>query len=216
MNVNCDIIRDLLPLYVDDVCSASSRELVDTHLQGCAKCAEELRLMKGALPASEVIAEEVSSAKAAGKAWKKNKIRSILIGLLIAAIIGGAIYGLTVPNIVPVDEAHLQVGNVCRMESGALHVELTVTDGFKHNFIRYRTVDGAYYITPMQPLITTKEHPDFVDRKNSTNHVVSFQYDCKAVYAGWGDDAILIWEEGMELPPASPEIEAEWAFMADH
>lgn len=37
---NCEIIRDLLPLYVDDVCSEPSRKLVESHLSECSQCAE--------------------------------------------------------------------------------------------------------------------------------------------------------------------------------
>ena len=38
MNAQCEIIRDMLPLYVDGVCSDASRELVDAHLQDCPDC----------------------------------------------------------------------------------------------------------------------------------------------------------------------------------
>ena len=34
MKNNCDIIRDLLPLYVDGVCSQESAKLVEEHLTG--------------------------------------------------------------------------------------------------------------------------------------------------------------------------------------
>ena len=37
--------------------------------------------------------------------------------------------------------------------------------------------------------------------------------DMTAIYLGWGKDAILVWEQGMELPAASEEIEAEYAKM---
>ena len=42
MKTDCDVIRDLLPLYADDVCSKESRALVDEHLQECPDCLEEL------------------------------------------------------------------------------------------------------------------------------------------------------------------------------
>ena len=42
MNSNCDMIRDLLPLYTDDVCSATSRELVEEHLRDCPDCRQML------------------------------------------------------------------------------------------------------------------------------------------------------------------------------
>ena len=42
MNTPCEIIRDLLPLYVDEVCSPESRSLVDAHLQECSGCRDYL------------------------------------------------------------------------------------------------------------------------------------------------------------------------------
>ncbi len=42
MKTDCEIIRDLLPLYVDDICSEKSRELVDEHLRECPECGELL------------------------------------------------------------------------------------------------------------------------------------------------------------------------------
>ena len=35
---DCEIVQDLLPLYYDDVCSSSSREFVQRHLENCASC----------------------------------------------------------------------------------------------------------------------------------------------------------------------------------
>ena len=31
----CNIVQDLLPLYYDDVCSPSSKRLVEKHLKTC-------------------------------------------------------------------------------------------------------------------------------------------------------------------------------------
>ena len=42
MKTDCNVIRDLLPLYADEVCSKESRGLVDEHLAECPACTEEL------------------------------------------------------------------------------------------------------------------------------------------------------------------------------
>lgn len=42
----CEIIRDLLPLYADDVCSERSRQLIEEHLQGCPDCTAMLEKLK--------------------------------------------------------------------------------------------------------------------------------------------------------------------------
>lgn len=53
--INCEVIRDLLPLYVDDAASQKTRELVQEHLNNCSNCREDLRLMRSqvSLPVDE-------------------------------------------------------------------------------------------------------------------------------------------------------------------
>ena len=46
MKITCDIVRDLMPLYVDDVCSDDSRKLIEDHINHCSKCQNELAAMK--------------------------------------------------------------------------------------------------------------------------------------------------------------------------
>ena len=38
MSKQCDIVRDILPLYVDGACSEASAEMVKEHLTACADC----------------------------------------------------------------------------------------------------------------------------------------------------------------------------------
>ena len=45
MKLKCNVIRDLLPLYADQICSDESRELVDEHLAGCRDCSGLLQQM---------------------------------------------------------------------------------------------------------------------------------------------------------------------------
>lgn len=36
--MRCDVIKDLIPLYEEDLCSQASRELVEEHVRDCADC----------------------------------------------------------------------------------------------------------------------------------------------------------------------------------
>ena len=36
--MSCNVIQDLMPLYIENMCSAESRELVETHIAECEKC----------------------------------------------------------------------------------------------------------------------------------------------------------------------------------
>ena len=38
----CGIVKDLLPLYADDVCSIESKKFVTEHLAECEECCKEL------------------------------------------------------------------------------------------------------------------------------------------------------------------------------
>ena len=38
MKISCEVIQDLLPLYVDQICSENSKCLVEEHLRECEKC----------------------------------------------------------------------------------------------------------------------------------------------------------------------------------
>lgn len=46
MTMECEVIRDLLPSYLDGLCSPRSRELVETHLAACPDCARAAKTMR--------------------------------------------------------------------------------------------------------------------------------------------------------------------------
>ncbi len=46
MRIDCDVIRDLLPLYAEDMVSNKSRELILEHLSECENCKQLLSQMK--------------------------------------------------------------------------------------------------------------------------------------------------------------------------
>lgn len=44
--LNCDIVRDLTPSYLEQICSESSREAVEEHLAECEKCKNYIQMMR--------------------------------------------------------------------------------------------------------------------------------------------------------------------------
>ncbi len=46
MNNQCELIRDLLPLYVDNACSDTSSQMIRQHLSECGECARVYQMMK--------------------------------------------------------------------------------------------------------------------------------------------------------------------------
>lgn len=85
-NISCELIQDLLPLYCDGVCSEESKKAIQSHVLSCEVCREELRLMGLPAPVPEN-SHEVEAARAAAKAWKKNKHTAFRMGIILAALV---------------------------------------------------------------------------------------------------------------------------------
>ena len=45
-NKNCNLIKDLLPLYIENLLSIESENIVKNHLENCKDCREELNILK--------------------------------------------------------------------------------------------------------------------------------------------------------------------------
>ncbi len=94
--MTCKIIQDLLPLYVDSVCSKESCELVQAHLKICPACAQELAMMRQDGP--EMPRIESDQAKAIINTWRRHKRKIIL---RVFAFILAGILSFTAIFIIP-------------------------------------------------------------------------------------------------------------------
>lgn len=81
MKVSCDIIRDILPLYAEDMVSDATRDMVDEHLCGCDECTKELGALKKA--AKVPVEAEPVALKKVQKAIHQRRILSVLTALLL-------------------------------------------------------------------------------------------------------------------------------------
>lgn len=83
MTIKCDVVKEMLPLYVDDLCSEENRKLVDDHLKNCGKCREALSALKSSIsPESTVNKKETQKQRTS---YKKIRTRVFLLctGLII-------------------------------------------------------------------------------------------------------------------------------------
>ncbi len=85
-HIDCEIIQDLLPSYIDGLTCEKTNAVIEEHLAGCEKCRKVLASMKGA---SEEIPEITREDKKAIDFLKKNKKRNrrILIGSIVSALL---------------------------------------------------------------------------------------------------------------------------------
>ena len=84
MKIDCEVARDLLPLYIDGVCSLESMRLVEDHLRECGACRMEYERMtsREGQPAPAPDAAAVIK-----KTAREMTVRAMLSAAGVAAII---------------------------------------------------------------------------------------------------------------------------------
>lgn len=83
MKLNCNVIKDLLPLYADQICSEESRGLVEEHLAECQDCTVLLRRMKNEEVENSLETETVDVLHRQAAFFKR---KSAVIGAAIAGV----------------------------------------------------------------------------------------------------------------------------------
>lgn len=81
MKYPCSIIQDLLPLYVDEICSEESKKIVEDHLSQCSICKEIYDSMCNLKQEDIHDYHEYQRIKSLKQVKKKILYKQILIGL---------------------------------------------------------------------------------------------------------------------------------------
>jgi hypothetical protein len=85
----CEVIQDLLPLYIDNVCSEESRRMVSEHLESCDECKSlydnMIESVKQDLEEPKLDSQQAFSA--INRKWKMKKISIISISVVLTALV---------------------------------------------------------------------------------------------------------------------------------
>ena len=104
-NISCDVIQDLMPVYIEHMCSTESRKLVEAHMAECEDCRQVFRAYT-----DETIVRDVSRTEAHAEG-KENEFHQILKNVenkvikrvaVIAVIIVSFAAAIGIINFVPV------------------------------------------------------------------------------------------------------------------
>ncbi len=114
-NVNCNIINDLLPLYIDDVVSDESRLMVEKHLETCPECRGIMDMMQSSIEYEKDV--DVTPFK---RLRRKLIWRGIGISLLAALIllVVGVPFLQKLKPITNVGEQYIEQMQVAFLEDG--------------------------------------------------------------------------------------------------
>ena len=88
--MKCNVILDLIPLYVDDCCSEESSKLVQEHLESCESCQRTYSDMSQKNSTPQTNAPQVKMRRISD--WKAGILQSALLYFSFALIVFGVIF----------------------------------------------------------------------------------------------------------------------------
>ena len=88
--MNCDIIQDLIPSYVDGICSDATKECVEEHVRECNQCRNLVEIYRDA----EISVRNIEQKQIDGfkKFHSKMKLMNLFSLVLVLLLIGLGIY----------------------------------------------------------------------------------------------------------------------------
>lgn len=94
--MNCDIVKDLIPLYIDGCCSKESTKIVEEHIRVCGDCKKLLDDMKS--PSNIVAVSETPKKFSKLNDWKASVLQSVLLFFSFALITIGVALEAKTPS----------------------------------------------------------------------------------------------------------------------
>ena len=94
--MNCNIVKDLIPLYIDGCCSEESEKAVEEHIRDCYDCKRLLEDMKSSTDVITVSESPKTFSKL--NDWKASVLQSILLFLSFALITLGVALEARTPS----------------------------------------------------------------------------------------------------------------------
>lgn len=225
MNYSCGVIRDLLPLYHDGVCSPESRDAVEKHCVGCSDCRKILNDLER-VPEPYEMVKEAEPLKPIQKKWNRERKKNLWIGLGIAIVLLGIVAANVVLRewyCVPLGKDDVVVTAVYQTSDDWIHI--CYDDLYNMNYFSTAVEvgkDGYGYISCYRPILAkkTNQFQPMGSGGIGFDPETAFaflndesQVPVTRVYLGIKNDpenSILVWEKGMEVRAATAAEEEAW------
>lgn len=192
MNVSCNIIRDLIPLYAEDMVSDDSAQLVKTHLEHCEGCRKVLEELNQPYPAPED--HNAMPLMKMKTVLRKKKVLTVALTLVSTLLFSAVLFAfLTAPRYLPYSDDTIQLSE---------QADGTVTAAFSeqvsgYDVNRYPSEEGSgmsysltTYTTLWEEHVLSKDIGTIVlnDGNEAVSSVYYYQTDGSVDQLIYGDD----------------------------
>lgn len=87
--MNCNVIKDLLPLYIDECCSEDSRTLISGHLENCPECKKAHDYMRKTYAAQPTPLPKIDLK--AVSSWRASVLQSLALFIAFTILAAGVL-----------------------------------------------------------------------------------------------------------------------------
>lgn len=151
MKNECNIIRDILPLYIDEIVSEDTASFVETHIEKCTVCRSEYEKMKVPTALEAVVsttpAKDAVKMKAFQKKWnRRTMLKGFIAAVLLIVFIVGAYLSSHWFRSASVDDLNALARQAERyLDKDELYIEIIVQRG---NYMAALCTDskGVWYM----------------------------------------------------------------------
>lgn len=210
MKITCNVIKDILPLYIENMLSEDSCSIVDEHIAECRECRDYLNEMKTFDKEKIPVDTDISPLRKIRSTLRRKRIQAIILSAMVSIIfLVTAIAFLTSPEYIPYNEKSVtihELGNglvLAKFEDSV--------SGYDIN--RYLADDKSgyiYHITTWNSIWNRsikKSNINNVILNPDGEHVVSVYY-----YQADGSEDILIY--GKDINPSGGVITLPRLFLS--
>lgn len=181
----CELIQDILPLYVEDSVSDTTKDIINSHLEECLTCQDLLKQLRIPDPVMPDIKESLPQADTFKKWMKRLKVSSIF-GLVLIILLGVGIGVSSYKAGSAVDKDIVSIKDVTRTlehEGFNLVADSTVKPGdymmgqVKPSIYKLKDLDGnlfIYYFNSIGERDTIYREWEEANRNNSSNNLNMF------------------------------------------
>ncbi len=100
--MKCHIAEDLMPEYIEGLCSMETKEQLEEHLTGCERCRKKMEEMQETQEKSAAGFDEIQPFKKIERELKKNRIKkgiAIIVLIIVCGVFGVLTTGQLFPSL---------------------------------------------------------------------------------------------------------------------
>ena len=187
MKLSCDVIRDILPLYAEDMVCQDTKDLVEEHICQCQPCTKELEILQR--KSKIAYTTDDSSFKRVKKIVAEKRVRAVFLTLLILLSTILTAFAVTFfPFYIEQDDA---IDSVYVKDDGAVMIKFR--EGVYHIGIAFDESQQIRHVYAFKNFYTWKTMVERPEYPGGFEYRIGAVDYVKTVCYGWNNE--LIWGE---------------------